>query len=119
MFKKAIAVLTTYSFKIFFINLRIYVRNINSLTLTSLKVLIDNSIIFPAVNFIVELDIAMIKMQPSFFFPVNRYQSIIYVISPTFLHYFKIFIFINSYCHSVVFCVKNLLKYDCMYLFSN
>lgn len=65
-------------------------RDYNNLILTSEKVLIDNSIKFPAVNFIDELDIAIINTQHSFFFPDNRYHSIMYVTSPIFLDYYKL-----------------------------
>lgn len=57
--------------------------------LTSLNVVKHNSTIFPAVNLIDELDIAIIKTKQSFLFPSNRYQSTIYEISPTFLHWKK------------------------------
>lgn len=89
MFKKATAVLTTYTGNISSLFLKIRKE---CLILTSLKVLIDNSTMFPAVSLVDELDIAMIRMQQSFFLPNNRYQSIMYAVSPTLLH-----------CHAIYF----------------
>lgn len=81
----------------------------NKLILTSVNVLIDKFTIFPAVNFIEELDIAMIKMQKSFLFPINRYHSIMYDISPIFLHY-----------HNIISLLKHFTKIlQKAYLFGN
>ena len=61
----------------------------------------DNSTIFPAVNFIDELDIAMIKTQQSFFLPLIRYHSIIYATSPTFSVYIESLFIVNFYLHDL------------------
>lgn len=45
---------------------------------------------FPAVNLIDELAIAMISTKQSFLVPDTRYQSTIYDVSPIFLHWKKL-----------------------------
>lgn len=90
-FKKVTDVLTTYLHRILWSVYKNVIIMISKSILTSEKVLIDNSTMFPAVNFLDESDIAIIKTQHSFFFPYNRYHSIMYVISPTFLDCYKIY----------------------------
>jgi len=55
------------------------------IVLTSPKLLMDNSIIFPAVSLLVALDIQIIKMTARLFFSGSRYQSIMYELSRTFM----------------------------------
>jgi len=66
-----------------------YDKCIEIALLTSPKVLRDNSKRFPAVSLIDVLDIAIIKMRSRLFFLDKRCQSIIYAISPIFLHYLR------------------------------
>lgn len=63
--------------------------NLN-IVLTSPKLLIDNSIIFPAVSLVVALDIHIINMMARPFFFGSRCQSIMYVLSRTFIVCHKI-----------------------------
>jgi len=61
-----------------------------SIVLTSPKLLMDNSIIFPAVSLVVALDIHIIKITARLFFFGSRCQSIMYELSRTFIVCHKI-----------------------------